>query len=73
MLLTEGYSYSGAKGDIKVWTPYVESNDDYSTSFVSLRSGAHLDYEEVESGWAVSTYKYYPLQFLHQSTYIQES
>ncbi|GFZ16688.1 similar to AslB [Actinidia rufa] len=53
-LLTDGFSYSGAKGDIKVWNPYVESNDEYSTSQVSLKNGPYKSYEAVESGWAVN-------------------
>lgn len=54
ILLTEGYSYSGVKGDIKVWNPHVESDDEYSTSQVSLKSGPYYDFESVEAGWAVS-------------------
>ncbi|XP_031271352.1 uncharacterized protein LOC116129759 [Pistacia vera] len=37
VLLTLGYIYSGAKADIKVWDPSVESDDDYSTSRVNPR------------------------------------
>ncbi|CAK9143966.1 unnamed protein product [Ilex paraguariensis] len=55
ILHTEGFSYLGAKGDIKVWNPYVESDDEYSTSQICLRSGPHFDYEAIESGWAVKT------------------
>ncbi|KAJ4708150.1 Protein of Unknown Function (DUF239) [Melia azedarach] len=54
ILLTIGYIYSGAKGDIKVWNPYVESDDEYTTSRVCLLSGPYYDYESVESGWAVN-------------------
>lgn len=54
ILLTEGYSYSGVKGDIQVWNPHVESDDEYSTSQVSLKSGPYYDFESVEAGWAVS-------------------
>lgn len=56
ILLTVGYSYSGVKGDIKVWNPFVESDDEYSTSQISLKSGPYYDFESLESGWAVSTY-----------------
>lgn len=52
-MFTQGYSYSGAKGDIGVWNPYVESDDEYSTSQVSLRNGPRFEYEEIEAGWAV--------------------
>ncbi|XP_059658906.1 protein neprosin-like [Cornus florida] len=54
ILLTEGYSYSGGKGDIKVWNPFVETDDEYSTSQVALQNGPYYDYESVESGWAVN-------------------
>ncbi|XVF89127.1 hypothetical protein PTKIN_Ptkin19aG0105500 [Pterospermum kingtungense] len=54
ILLTEGYNYAGVKGDIKVWNPYVESDDEYSTARVSLRSGPWYDFESVEAGWAVN-------------------
>ncbi|XP_073051381.1 protein neprosin-like [Primulina eburnea] len=54
ILHTEGYAYLGAKGDIKVWNPSVESDDEYSTSQVALKSGPYYDYESMESGWAVN-------------------
>ncbi|XVE53779.1 hypothetical protein DITRI_Ditri03aG0029700 [Diplodiscus trichospermus] len=54
ILLTEGCNYARVKGDIKVWNPYVESDDEYSTSRISLRSGPYYDFESVESGWAVN-------------------
>ncbi|XWS17666.1 hypothetical protein CRYUN_Cryun33cG0087200 [Craigia yunnanensis] len=54
ILLTEGYNYAGVKGDIKVWNPHVESDNEYSTSRISLRSGPYYDFESVESGWAVN-------------------
>ncbi|KAM6553597.1 hypothetical protein CsatB_014359 [Cannabis sativa] len=52
ILLTVGYRYLGAKGDIKVCYPQVEKDDDYSTSQVTLSNGDYYDYESVESGWA---------------------
>ena len=54
-MFAEGYRYEGGKGDIKVWTPNVEFDDDYSTSQVCLVSGPYWDFESVESGWAVYT------------------
>ncbi|KAK6249001.1 hypothetical protein QUC31_020566 [Theobroma cacao] len=54
ILLTAGYNYAGVKGDIKVWNPHVESDDEYSTSRISLRNGPYFDFECVESGWAVN-------------------
>lgn len=53
ILLTEGYRYNGAKGDIKVWTPNVDFDDDYTTSKVCLINGPYWAFESVESGWAV--------------------
>ncbi|XP_051119599.1 uncharacterized protein LOC127243555 [Andrographis paniculata] len=50
ILHTEGYAYFGAKGDIKVWNPKVEWDDEYSTSRVALTN----HYQMVQSGWAVS-------------------
>ncbi|XP_020412965.1 uncharacterized protein LOC18790036 [Prunus persica] len=54
ILFTEGYRYNGAKGDIKVYNPSVELDDEYSTSQVCLINGAYYDFESVESGWAVN-------------------
>ncbi|KAL3500656.1 hypothetical protein ACH5RR_039749 [Cinchona calisaya] len=54
VLLTEGYAYYGAKGDIQVWNPPVEWVDEYSSSQVALKSGPHNRYEAVEAGWAVN-------------------
>ncbi|KAL3633518.1 hypothetical protein CASFOL_022280 [Castilleja foliolosa] len=54
ILHTEGFAYLGAKGDIRVWNPSVESDDEYSTSRVALKSGPYYDFEAIESGWAVN-------------------
>lgn len=65
--------FSGAKGDIKVWNPRVESDDEYSTSRVSLESGPYYDFESIESGWAVST-NYEATQLSSSSlSFIEES
>lgn len=53
-ILAEGYSYSGAKADIKVWSPYVEKDDEYSTSRIAVINGGLYDFEIVETGWAVN-------------------
>ncbi|KAL3534162.1 hypothetical protein ACH5RR_002623 [Cinchona calisaya] len=50
VLLTEGYAYYGAKGDIQVWNPPVERIDEYSTSQVALKIGPRNQYEAVEAG-----------------------
>ncbi|KAL0297237.1 UNVERIFIED_CONTAM: hypothetical protein Sradi_6775800 [Sesamum radiatum] len=54
ILHADGFAYMGAKGDIRVWNPKVESNDEYSTSQVALKSGPYYDYEAIEAGWAVN-------------------
>lgn len=54
ILFTLGYRYLGAKGDIRVFNPFVEKEDEYSTSQVALISGSYDDYECVEAGWAVT-------------------
>ncbi|CAN1161769.1 hypothetical protein LINPERPRIM_LOCUS1531 [Linum perenne] len=51
--MTMGYSYSGVKGNIRVWNPHVE-DDDYSLSHVSLLSGGKRDFENIRSGWMVN-------------------
>ncbi|KAI7993979.1 hypothetical protein LOK49_LG11G00825 [Camellia lanceoleosa] len=58
ILIAEGFSYSGAKGDIKVWNPFVESDDEYSASQFSLKNGPYMKYEGIESGWAVNPFEY---------------
>ncbi|KAM7252511.1 hypothetical protein ACFE04_024394 [Oxalis oulophora] len=54
ILITVGYMYSGAKTDMKVWNPYVETKDEYSSSRVSLESGPYYNFESIESGWMVN-------------------
>ncbi|XP_054795364.1 uncharacterized protein LOC129300791 [Prosopis cineraria] len=54
ILFTLGHRYLGGKGDIRVFNPYVETDDEYSTSQVSLINGAYNDYELIEAGWAVN-------------------
>ncbi|PIA64531.1 hypothetical protein AQUCO_00100187v1 [Aquilegia coerulea] len=53
-LITQGYSYLGARGDINVWNPYVEAKDEYSSAQIWLRNGPPDKYESVESGWMVN-------------------
>ncbi|KAI3956815.1 hypothetical protein MKW92_020814 [Papaver armeniacum] len=54
MLITEGYSYIGAKGDINVWNPYIEKTNEYSTAQIWLVSGSREGMESVEAGWMVN-------------------
>lgn len=65
ILHAEGYAYLGGKGDMKVWNPHVESDDEYSTSRVALKIGSQANYEGIESGWAVS---YYVTTIVHRIT-----
>ncbi|PWA59271.1 hypothetical protein CTI12_AA251660 [Artemisia annua] len=58
VVLTEGFSYSGAKANIKVFRPFVESNDDYSSSQVMIRNGPLRSFETIEAGWAVNPRAY---------------
>ncbi|CAJ1972757.1 unnamed protein product [Sphenostylis stenocarpa] len=54
ILLTVGYRYLGGKADLRVCNPFVEKDDEYSTSQVALLTGPYNDFECVESGWAVN-------------------
>ncbi|KAK7321611.1 hypothetical protein VNO77_32422 [Canavalia gladiata] len=54
ILFAVGYRYLGAKGDIKVCNPFVEKDDEYSTSQVALLTGPYNDFECIEAGWAVN-------------------
>ncbi|RDX76387.1 hypothetical protein CR513_43629, partial [Mucuna pruriens] len=54
ILFTDGYRYLGGKGDIKVFNPTVEKDDEYSTAQVALLTGPYNDFECVEAGWAVN-------------------
>ena len=54
ILFALGYRYLGGKGDIRVFNPHVENDDEYSTSQVALINGPYNNYELIESGWAVS-------------------
>ena len=53
MLVTVGFNYVGAQGDINLWNPYV-APDDYSTAQIWLKNGPGDAFESVEAGWAVS-------------------
>jgi len=55
ILFTVGYRYLGGKADLRVCNPYVEKDDEYSTTQVALLTGSYNDFECVQSGWAVRT------------------
>ncbi|KAI4316558.1 hypothetical protein L6164_024531 [Bauhinia variegata] len=54
MLFAVGFRYLGAKADFLVFNPYVETEDEYSTTQVALFNGGSYDHECVEAGWAVN-------------------
>ncbi|KAF3447499.1 hypothetical protein FNV43_RR12685 [Rhamnella rubrinervis] len=55
ILITLGFNYIGAQGDLNIWHPSVESPDDYTTAQVLLKNGASYDdFETVETGWVVN-------------------
>ncbi|KAH9799844.1 AslB [Citrus sinensis] len=54
VLVTVGFNYIGAQGDINVWNPRVESPDDYTTAQIWLKGGPGDNFESVEGGWVVN-------------------
>ncbi|XP_031255684.1 uncharacterized protein LOC116113666 [Pistacia vera] len=54
ILVTVGYNYLGAQGDINVWNPNVDLEDDYTTAQIWLKGGPGDRLESVESGWMVN-------------------
>ncbi|KAL2346524.1 hypothetical protein Fmac_000524 [Flemingia macrophylla] len=56
-LVTMGYNYIGAEGDINVWNPHVQLSDDFTTAQIWLKTGNGGDFESVESGWTKDSYK----------------
>ncbi|KAJ4958608.1 hypothetical protein NE237_025719 [Protea cynaroides] len=55
LLITQGYNYIGAKGDLNVWNPNVESEDEYSAAQIWLKNGPSYSFESIESGWMVDS------------------
>ncbi|KAK7853110.1 hypothetical protein CFP56_036866, partial [Quercus suber] len=55
-LLTFGHSYIGIRADINIWSPRVESPDEYTTP-VWLRSSPGNDFESIEAGWMLDGYQ----------------
>ncbi|XP_059454923.1 protein neprosin-like [Corylus avellana] len=52
-LVATGYTFLGAKGDINIWSPRVESSDEYTTAQIWLKNGLG-DIETIEAGWMVN-------------------
>ncbi|KAI3937218.1 hypothetical protein MKW92_036869 [Papaver armeniacum] len=61
VLLTLGYNYTGARGEINVWNPQVEIRDgpkhEYSAAQMWVANGNYLD-ESAEAGWIVNPNRY---------------
>ncbi|OVA08513.1 protein of unknown function DUF239 [Macleaya cordata] len=53
-LITQGYHYIGAFGEVNVWNPYVEAADEYTTAQIWLVNGPRSAFESVEAGWMVN-------------------
>nr|XP_023886980.1 uncharacterized protein LOC111999099 [Quercus suber] len=53
-LITLGYSYVGARGNINIWNPRVQSPDEYTTAQIWLKSGPGDSFESIEAGWMVN-------------------
>ena len=54
-LITLGYSYVGARGNINIWSPRVQSPDEYTTAQIWLKSGPGDSFESIEAGWMVGS------------------
>jgi hypothetical protein len=54
-LVATGYTFIGAKGDINIWSPRVESSDEYTTAQIWLKNGLG-DIETIEAGWMVCSF-----------------
>ncbi|EXB66901.1 hypothetical protein L484_019539 [Morus notabilis] len=54
LLVTVGYNYIGAQGDINLWNPHVASPDEYTTAQIWLKAGISDGFESIEAGWVVN-------------------
>ncbi|KAB2072105.1 hypothetical protein ES319_A08G268900v1 [Gossypium barbadense] len=57
ILVKVGANYTGAKANINVWNPNVES-EDFTTAQVWLKAGPNDNFESIESGWTVNPQLY---------------
>ncbi|KAL4302788.1 hypothetical protein GQ457_10G017730 [Hibiscus cannabinus] len=57
-LVTLGYNYIGAKGDINVWNPNVAADDEFTTAQIWLKAGPADNFESLETGWTVNPHLY---------------
>ncbi|KAK9141963.1 hypothetical protein Syun_011363 [Stephania yunnanensis] len=53
-LITQAYNYIGASGDINVWNPRVEADDEFSTAQIWVMSGPREEFDSAEAGWMVN-------------------
>ncbi|XP_062098504.1 protein neprosin-like [Humulus lupulus] len=53
MLVTLGYNYMGAQGNLNIWNPFVVA-DEYSTGQIWLKAGISGLFESIEAGWVVN-------------------
>lgn len=64
LLVTVGYNYIGAQGDINLWNPRVTSPDEYSTAQIWLKNGLAESFESIEAGWMVIIISHYVIKQL---------
>ncbi|GLU01489.1 hypothetical protein SLE2022_187960 [Rubroshorea leprosula] len=53
-LVTVGYNYIGASGDINVWNPRVDLPEDFTSGQIWVRGGPGDNFESIESVWVVN-------------------
>ncbi|GMI88515.1 hypothetical protein like AT5G56530 [Hibiscus trionum] len=58
IVVSIGSNHIGVKGDMRVYQPFVEFDDEYSTTKICLVSGPYYNFESVEAGWAVNPRTY---------------
>ncbi|KAG5244200.1 EARLY FLOWERING family protein [Salix suchowensis] len=58
VLMTYGYNYIGASGEINVWNPRVEKLPEFTTAQIWLKNGEVNNFESVEAGWTVHPAEY---------------
>ena len=58
-LITTGNSYIGARGNINVWSPKVESPDERTIAQIWLKGSPGDNFESIEAGWMVSSFFFF--------------
>ncbi|GMY28826.1 hypothetical protein FCV25MIE_24068 [Fagus crenata] len=54
LVITTGNSNIGARGNINVWSPRVESPDEHTTAQIWLKGSPGDNFESIEAGWMVN-------------------